>query len=46
MLRREAVDRIDELQRAGPNDNMYNQELVEAIMADDGGPAQAGMDMR
>jgi hypothetical protein len=36
------ADRIEELQRAGPNDNMYNQELVEAIMTDDGGPAQAG----
>jgi len=41
MLRREAVARIEELQRTGPNDNMYDQELVEAIMTDDGGPVQA-----
>jgi hypothetical protein len=41
MLRREAVARIEELQCAGPNDNLYDEELVEAIMTDDGGPVQA-----
>jgi hypothetical protein len=41
MLRREAVERIQELQRAGSDDNVYDQDLVEAIMSDDGGPAQA-----
>jgi hypothetical protein len=41
MLRREAVARIEALQRTGPNDNLYDQELVEAIMTDDGGPVQA-----
>lgn len=40
-LRREAVARIEELQRAGSDDNLYDQELVEAIMADDGGPTRA-----
>jgi hypothetical protein len=41
MLRREAVARIEELRRAGSDENPYDQELVEAIMADDGSPAQA-----
>ena len=41
MLRREAVARIEELQRAGLDDNLYDPELVEAIMSDDGSPARA-----
>lgn len=41
MLRREAVARIEELQRAGSDDNLYDEDLAEAIMSDDGGPAQA-----
>ncbi len=38
MLRRKAVARIEELQRSGSNDDVYDLELVEAIMTDDGGP--------
>ena len=38
MLRRQALARIEELQRAGSDDNLYDQDLVEAIMTDDGGP--------
>jgi hypothetical protein len=41
ILRREAVARIEELQRAGLDDNLYDEELVEAIMTDDGAPAQS-----
>ena len=37
MLRREAVTRIEELKRAGSDDDMHDQEFVEAIMTDDGG---------
>jgi hypothetical protein len=35
MLRREAVERLEELQRA--DDGGYDEDLVEAIMTDDGG---------
>lgn len=39
MLRREAVRRIEELKYAAEDhDDLYNQELGEAIMSDDGGP--------
>ena len=41
MLRRDALARIEELQRAGSDGNLYDQDLVEAIMTDDGGPAQS-----
>jgi hypothetical protein len=37
-LRRAAVARIEELTGAGPEVDRYDQELVEAIMTDDGGP--------
>jgi hypothetical protein len=37
-LRREAVARIKELMGAGSDANAYDQDLVEAIMTDDGGP--------
>ena len=40
MLRREAVARIEELTRAGSDDTIYDPELAEAIVADDGGPAR------
>lgn len=35
LLRREAVERLEELQRA--DDGGYDEDLVEAIMTDDGG---------
>jgi chorismate mutase len=38
ILRRQAVAQIEELSRQGPDDKPYDQELVEAIMTDDGGP--------
>ena len=38
-LRREAVTRIEELKYAAEDHDRYNQELGEAIMTDDGGPA-------
>ncbi|HEY7497534.1 MAG TPA: hypothetical protein VH740_03425 [Vicinamibacterales bacterium] len=37
MLRREAVAQIDALSRRAPDDKPYDQELVDAIMTDDGG---------
>jgi hypothetical protein len=37
-LRREAVARIKELTGGGSDANAYDQDLVEAIMTDDGGP--------
>ena len=41
----EAVARIEELQRAGSDDDLYDQELVEAIMTDDGGPGEPALRM-
>jgi hypothetical protein len=38
ILRREAVARIEALKRGGSDDTRYDQDLVEAIMTDDGGP--------
>ena len=39
MLRREAVAQIEALCRLGPpDDTPYDQELVDAIMTDDGSP--------
>jgi len=38
MLRNEAVARIEALQRAGLNYRSRDQELVDAIMSDDGNP--------
>lgn len=38
LLRREAVARIEEMKRAGSAEDLYDPALVEAIMADDGGP--------
>jgi hypothetical protein len=35
-LRREAVAQIETLSRQGPEDKPYDQELVDAIMTDDG----------
>ena len=37
-LRRDAVLRVEELERAGWDDAPYNQELAEGILTDDGGP--------
>jgi hypothetical protein len=37
ILRLEAVTRIEKLRQAG-TDRCYDQELVDAIMTDDGGP--------
>ena len=37
MLRREALAQIEALRRLGPDDASYDQELVDAIMTDDGG---------
>ena len=37
-LRREAVAQIEALSRRGPDDKPYDQELVDAIMTDDGSP--------
>lgn len=39
MLRSEAVTRIEELKHAGSDYHCYDQDLVEAIMTDDGGPS-------
>ena len=39
MLRREAVAQIEALNRQAPDDKPYDQELVDAIMTDDGGPS-------
>jgi hypothetical protein len=38
LLRREAVARIEEMKRAGLDEDLYDHALVEAIMSDDGGP--------
>jgi hypothetical protein len=38
MLRRKAVAQIEALSRQGPDDTPYDQELVDAIMTDDGSP--------
>jgi hypothetical protein len=40
MLRSEAVMRIEELKHAGSDHPCYDQELVEAIMTDDGALAR------
>jgi hypothetical protein len=40
MLRSEAVMRIEELQHGGSDHHGYDQELVEAIMTDDGALAR------
>ena len=40
-LRREAVARIEELTGARSDADVYDQELVEAIMTDDGGPSRS-----
>ena len=46
-LRREAVARIEELRGAGSHANAYDQDLVEAIMTDDGGlQPERGSDTR
>ena len=39
MLRREAVAQIEALSRHGPDDRLYDQELANAIMTDDGSPS-------
>ena len=39
-LRRKAVARIELLTRGGVDDRVFNQELVHAVMTDDGGPAR------
>ena len=40
-LRHEAVSQIDFLRRLGLDDRLFNQELAEAIMTDDGGPDES-----
>ena len=42
LLRNEAVTRIAALQRAGPHPATHDQELVDAIMTDDGNPTPVG----
>ena len=42
MLRNEAVTRIEALQRGGLNRPAHDQELVDAIMTDDGNPTPSG----
>ena len=42
MLRKEAVTRIEALQRGGLNRPTHDQELADAIMADDGNPTPGG----
>ena len=44
-LRREAVAQIDSLTRAGVDDRVFDQELAEAMMTDDGGPSGGGTNM-
>ena len=44
-LRREAVAQIDSLTRAGVDDRVFDQELAEAMMTDDGGPAEGETNM-
>lgn len=39
MLRREAVAQIEALNHQGPDDQAHDQELVDAIMTDDGSPS-------
>ena len=41
-LRREAVSRIEALLGAGRDDQVYDQELADAILTDDGNPTQPG----
>ena len=38
LLRREAVARIEDMKRAGLDEDLYDDALVDAIMTDDGGP--------
>lgn len=40
MLRRQAVARIEEITRAGWDARVYDPDLVDAIMTDDGGPTR------
>ena len=42
-LRREAVARIQELTRTDLDADVYDPDLVEAIMTDDGGPEDANL---
>jgi hypothetical protein len=44
-LRREAVAQIDSLTRARVDDRVFDQELAEAMMTDDGGPAEGETNM-
>ena len=46
MLRNEAVTRIEALQRAGLDRPAHDQELVDAIMTDDGNPTPGGEERR
>jgi hypothetical protein len=46
LLRNEAVTRIATLQRAGLNRTTHDQELVDAIMTDDGSPTPVGEERR
>jgi hypothetical protein len=43
-LRREAAARIDALTRVGVDERLFDQELAEAIMTDDGGPHESDTD--
>ena len=44
-LRREAVAQIDSLTRVGVDHSVFDQELAEAMMTDDGGPSGGGTNM-
>jgi len=44
-LRREAVAQIDSLTRARVDDRVFDQELAEAMMTDDGGPSEGETNM-
>jgi hypothetical protein len=44
-LRREAVAQIDSLTRARVADRVFDQELAEAMMTDDGGPSEGETNM-
>jgi len=46
MLRNEAVTRIEALQRGGLNRPAHDQELVDAILTDDGNPTPGGEERR
>ena len=46
MLRSEAVTRIGALERAGLNRPTHDQELIDAIMTDDGNPTLGGEERR